>query len=94
MKLLPVHKEHLRKTKRLTGSVEKRKRECGVGGGESDGSAPLLAALRNLRVFVFRLCRLSASLLQLQDTRTMHTKKNKIVIKKEAKVGDSVSVPE
>lgn len=93
MKLLPVHNDHLRKTKRLTGSVEKRKRECGVGGGESDGSAPLLAALRNLRVFVFRLCRLSASLLQLQDTRTMHTK-NKMVIKKEAKVGDSVSVPE
>jgi len=73
--------------------VEKRKRECGVGGGESDGSAPLLAALRNLRVFVFRLCRLSASLLQLQDTRTMHTK-NKMVIKQEAKVGDSISVPE
>lgn len=45
-------------------------------------------------VSVFRLCRLSASLLQLQDTRTMHTKKNKIVIKKEAKVGDSISVPE
>lgn len=93
MKLLPVHNDHLRKTKRLTGSVEKRKRECGVGGGESDGSAPLLAALRNLRVSVFRLCRLSASLLQLQDTRTMHTK-NKMVIKKEAKVGDSVSVPD
>lgn len=94
MKLLPVHKDHLRKTKRLTGSVEKRKRECGVGGGESDGSAPLLAALRNLRSL--RLSTVSPVCIAVTVTRHSNNahKKNKIVIKKEAKVGDSISVPE
>lgn len=94
MKLLPVHNDHLRKTKRLTGSVEKRKRENVVLGEEkATGLLHFWLRYAIFEVSVFRLCRLSASLLQLQDTRTMHTK-NKMVIKKEAKVGDSVSVPE
>lgn len=70
-----------------------------VGGGESDESLLhfwLRYAITEVAA-VFLLRRLSASLPQLQDTRTMRTrnpkkKKTEIIIKKEAKVWDGIPV--